>query len=189
MRDKLLHGQKVCLTAENPAVMAAAFARWELDTKFFRLFDTEPLRLSSEKKIKEGLEQNLDKDEPGNISFAIQAIEDSKMIGFIGLFALSWKDRDALVAIGIGERTYWGKGYGTEAMDLLLEYAFLELNLRRIGLIVFEYNTRAIRSYEKCGFIPEGRIRGAIMRDGQRWDWLVMGLLREEWEARQKELV
>jgi RimJ/RimL family protein N-acetyltransferase len=66
-------------------------------------------------------------------------------------------------------------------MNLILQYAFTELNLRRVTLDVFEYNPRAIRSYEKAGFRHEGRLRGAILREGKRWDMLFMGILREDW--------
>jgi RimJ/RimL family protein N-acetyltransferase len=66
-------------------------------------------------------------------------------------------------------------------MKLVLRYAFLELNLRRVTLNVFEYNERAIRSYEKAGFRLEGSQRQAIQREGRRWDMVYMGILREEW--------
>jgi hypothetical protein len=70
---------------------------------------------------------------------------------------------------------------GTDAMRVMLRYVFNELNLRRVSLIVFEYNLRAIRSYEKVGFVHEGRVRRVMQRDGRRWDFLYMGILREEW--------
>ncbi len=63
----------------------------------------------------------------------------------------------------------------------MLNYAFTELNLTRVTLFMFEYNLRALRSYEKAGFKLEGRIRGAMQRDGQRYNWLVMGVLKDEW--------
>lgn len=85
------------------------------------------------------------------------------------------------MGLGIGERDFWGKGYGTDLMKLILRYAFLEVNLRRVTLTVFEYNPRAIRAYEKAGFRHEGRIRGGLYRDGKRYDELFMGVLREEW--------
>lgn len=69
-------------------------------------------------------------------------------------------------------------------MHVMSRYAFNELNLRRVGLIVFEYNPRALRSYEKVGFKPEGRVREVMLRDGKCWDFLYMGLLREEWLER-----
>jgi RimJ/RimL family protein N-acetyltransferase len=87
----------------------------------------------------------------------------------------------------VGEREYWGRGYGTEAMRLVLQFAFQELNLHRVSLGVFAYNERAIRSYEKAGFRIEGRLRQGIHRVNQRWDEVVMGILRSEWETAQKD--
>ena len=66
-------------------------------------------------------------------------------------------------------------------MRLLLQYAFLEVNLQRVTLAVFEYNPRAIRSYEKAGFRHEGRMRKVLNKEGRRWDMLFMGVLRDEW--------
>jgi RimJ/RimL family protein N-acetyltransferase len=68
-------------------------------------------------------------------------------------------------------------------MRVVLRYAFQELNLRRVSLTTYEYNPRAIRSYEKAGFIHEGRARKFLLREGRRWDLLFMGVLREEWLA------
>jgi RimJ/RimL family protein N-acetyltransferase len=90
---------------------------------------------------------------------------------------------DAFVGIGIGDRELWGKGYGTEAMKLMLRFAFQELNLRRVSLNTFEYNPRAVHSYEKAGFVHEGCERDWLHREGRRWDLIYMGILREEWLA------
>jgi RimJ/RimL family protein N-acetyltransferase len=99
---------------------------------------------------------------------------------------VQWTHGDTFVGIGIGEPDYRGKGYGTDAMRVILRFAFMELNLHRVSLDVFEYNPRAIRSYEKAGFVIEGRKRRVVNRDGRRWDDIYMGILREEWE-RQRE--
>jgi len=183
MNKDLLRGMMVRLSAENPEVMAGYFSRWNQDTEWLRLLDTDPPRLLSEKKWKEWLEKDQEKEVSDEIFFAIRDQTDDALIGFIGLFDLFRYHADTLVAIALGERDCWGKGYGTDAMRVMLRYAFNELNLRRVGLIVFEYNPRAMRSYEKAGFILEGRIRGAILREGRRWDWLYMGVLRDEWLA------
>ena len=185
MKNDLLGGELVRLTAENPEVVAAQLFRWNQDTEWFRFLDTDPPRLFSEKKVKEFQEKALEKDSSNELFFNILSLEDDRLIGFVGLFDLFKHHGDSLVAIALGERADWGKGYGTDAMRIMLRYAFNELNLRRVGLIVFEYNPRAIRSYEKLGFVQEGRIRGAILREGQRWDWLFMGLLWEVWSAMQ----
>ncbi len=181
MISNLLRGEQVHLTAENPEVMSVNFSRWFQDTEWLRFLDTEPPRMFSEKKWKEWLEKDLEKGVSDGVFFTIRTLESDKVIGFIGLFDLYLGHGDALVAIALGERDYWGKGYGTDAMRIMLRYAFNELNLRRVGLIVFEYNPRAIRSYEKVGFAHEGRIRQVMQRDGKRWDYLYMGILREEW--------
>ncbi len=84
---------------------------------------------------------------------------------------------------GLATAQSWGKGYGTDAMRVILRYGFTELNLKRITLGVFGYNARAIRSYEKAGFTVEGRMRKALYRDGSRADIVFMGILRDEWQA------
>jgi RimJ/RimL family protein N-acetyltransferase len=88
-----------------------------------------------------------------------------------------------MLYISIGERDFWGRGFGTDTMDLLLQYGFLELSLYRITLGVHGYNTRAQRVYEKVGFKTEGMIRGEILREGRRADGFYMGILRREWLA------
>jgi hypothetical protein len=113
--------------------------------------------------------------------FSIRTLADDKLIGELGLEVVNWAGRDAFVGLGIGETEYWSKGYGTDVMNVLLHFAFRELNLRRVSLSVFEYNPRAIRSYEKAGFRHEGHVRKALNREGRRWDAVYMGILREEW--------
>jgi RimJ/RimL family protein N-acetyltransferase len=187
MAHKLLEGKLVRLTAEDPDTMAKIESHWWADTEYFRLLDSDPPRLFSEKKLKEWMEKDLEKEDENSFAFSIRLKDADKIIGFVALFNLNWNHGDSLVAIAIGERDYWGKGYGTDAMNEMLRYAFTELNLRRISLIVFAYNPRAQRSYEKCGFVREGIIRGAMLRDGSRWDWHIMGVLREEWQRLQGE--
>jgi RimJ/RimL family protein N-acetyltransferase len=180
--EDLFSGQQTRLTAEDPEIMAKAFARWNLDSEYLRLLDSDPPRLWSEKQFKDWFEKELEKNDPNDFFFMIRPLDDEQPIGFTGLFDLHWNHGDALVAIALGDRTYWGNGYGTDAMRILLRYAFIELNLRRVTLIVFDYNPRARRSYEKCGFVHEGTVRGVLQREGRRWDWHFMGILRQEWE-------
>ena len=184
MSGQLFRGSLVRLAAEEPEVMAKGFVRWNLDSEYFRMLDSAPQLMWSEKKYKEWLEKDLEKDPSQNLFFGIRTLAEDRLIGFMALFDESWQHGDALVAIAIGERDCWNKGYGTDAMWVMLDYVFNELNLRRLTLIVFEHNPRGIRSYEKSGFVLEGRTRDAMLRDGRRWDWLWMGILREEWVAR-----
>ncbi len=105
---------------------------------------------------------------------------DGTLIGNVGLHGIDWKDRRAVLGIVIGEKEYWNRGYGTEAVSTLLGFAFGEMNLHRISLRVYEYNERAIRCYEKCGFRLEGRLRKARFHAGKYHDELIMAVLRDE---------
>lgn len=105
-------------------------------------------------------------------------------IGSCGLHRLNLPNRSAELGILIGEKEYWGRGFGREAMNLLCSYGFQQLNLNRIGLEVYEYNARAIRCYERVGFRLEGRRREARFWDGRHWDVLQMGILAREWRER-----
>lgn len=109
--------------------------------------------------------------------------EDWIIIGNIGLFGFDSIARSAEAGILIGDRNYWNKGYGTDAMKLLLKHGFETLNLNRIFLRVYEDNPRAIRCYEKVGFQHEGRMRQARFASGKFVDILFMGILCEEWKS------
>lgn len=182
MSDRL-SGELVHLAARDPDMLAEKFALWNQDSGWDRFLDSDPPRLHSVKKWKEWQEKDLERQSQDDAFFAICTKAEDALIGFIALFNLYKYHGDSLVAIALGEREYWSRGYGTDAMRVMLRYAFMELNLRRVGLIVFEYNPRAIRSYEKAGFVHEGRVRGMMLRDGRRWSYLYMGILREEWLA------
>lgn len=113
--------------------------------------------------------------------FAIEVMADKKLIGGTGLFNIDWTSRTADVGISIYNPEYWGKGYGVEALDLLLGFAFQDLNLNRVGLEVFDFNQRAHKCYLKAGFKEAGRRRKARFIEGQYHDSILMDLLREEW--------
>ena len=154
------------------------------DSEFVRLMDSDPARLLSVDKYKEWFEKDMVNEQKNDeLFFLIETLSENRPIGLIGLDGIRWTHGDAWVGIGLGERDYWGKGYGSDAMRILLRYAFSELNLHRLSLSVFEYNQRAIRSYQKVGFVDEGRARQFLNRDGQRYDLLFMGILRAEWEG------
>ena len=178
--EDIFQGKLVRLTGIDPEEASKTFAQWNRDSEYMRLLDSDPPRLHSSKAIKEWLEKDLER-RTDMYWFAVRALEDDRLLGDVTLSVINWGSREAFTGIAIGVREFWGKGYGTDAMALLLRYGFLELNLRRISLNVFEFNQRALRSYEKAGFRLEGRQRQFIQREGCRWDILYMGILREEW--------
>ncbi len=159
------------------------FARWSNDPEYLRNLDDDPARPRHADAF-----NLVDKDsEWQRFDFRIRTLADDTLIGFIELHEFSWNHKSAMLSVGIGEPAYRGKGYGSDAMRLILKYAFCELNLHRVGLTVFSYNTQAIRAYEKVGFVREGALRQAIHRDGRRYDLIIMGILLPEWEQRTAE--
>jgi RimJ/RimL family protein N-acetyltransferase len=180
MKD-IFTGKLVRLSALDPEEMSKAFARWNLNSEYQRLLNTLPHRMQSAQSNLKWIEEEIAELSPGAHYFSIRTLAEDKLIGEIGLDVVNWSGRDAFVGLGIGETEYWSKGYGTDIMNVLLRFAFTEINLQRITLTVFEYNPRAIRSYEKAGFRHEGRTRKVLNKEGKRWDVFYMGILREEW--------
>ncbi len=117
--------------------------------------------------------------------FAIEAIEECLYIGDCGINKIDWKNSVASVAIFIGNKSYRGKGCGTEAMRILLSFAFNQININKVRLNVYSFNEPAIKSYERCGFVREGVLRQEIFRDGRYHDIIAMGILRDDYLNRR----
>ncbi|WP_342429645.1 GNAT family protein [Neobacillus sp. FSL H8-0543] len=172
----LFTGKLVKLTAprnEDLEVMA----NWEEDADYLRNLDTDIAYPRSIEQLEEESKRSS-----GSKYFRLRTIEDDALIGFVVIHSIEWNNQSGLLAIGIGDRPNQNKGYGSEALQLILRYAFHELNLNRVGLDVISYNGRAIRAYEKAGFVVEGRVRSAVYRDGVYSDRINMGILKSEWE-------
>ncbi len=153
--------------------------RWLRDYETMRLTDDEVVVPMTDEAEQNWYDSAVKDDT--QYSFAIRTLADDTHIGNCGLFSINQKDRSAMFGILVGEKDYWGKGYGTDATRLVLRFAFWELNLNRVELEVFDYNPRAIRAYEKAGFVREGVRRDALFREGAYHDIIVMGILREDW--------
>jgi len=119
---------------------------------------------------------------PSLLHFVIETHDGHVPIGMVSLDSINWRDREAEVGIIIGESAQWGHGYGSDAMCTILTVAFKWYQLHRVHLRVIADNARAIRSYEKCGFQLEGRLREAAWVDGEYRDVLVMSILDREYE-------
>jgi methionyl-tRNA formyltransferase/RimJ/RimL family protein N-acetyltransferase len=111
------------------------------------------------------------------VIFVIEELAEGHVIGTCQLFNINWQQRSAELQIRIGNETYQNKGFGTEGVMLLCEFGFTDLNLHRIYLNVFANNTRAIKAYEKCGFMREGLLKEAAYIDGVWIDVVVMAKL------------
>lgn len=120
--------------------------------------------------------------EPINKIFGIEYKEESEIIGIIGLKDTDLINRSSELYIYIGNKEYWGKGYGTQAVFKLVEFCFQELNLNRIYLYVFDYNERAISSYKKVGFYVEGILRQSLYKKGKYHNKVLMSILRKEFK-------
>lgn len=135
-------GELVRLSAMTPEEASKAFARWGRDSEFRRLIDSGVSNLASQTAIQKWLEKELDESSVNQHWFSIRKLDDDTLLGDIDLYVSNWSGREAFVGLGIGEREFWGRGYGTDVMNVILRYAFTEVNLKRVTLTVFEY-TRA----------------------------------------------
>ena len=177
----LLEGESVALR-RHVAGNLDAFLRWYTDPEVARLtrYQDGPMRPEEIERFFASRALG-----PESLSLAIHLRGSNRLIGTCALSQLDHENGSALYHITIGEKDAWGQGYGTEATRLMLDHAFGTLGLHRIGLSVFSFNERAIRSYKSCGFVMEGRAREAIWRDGRWWDELAMSVLSQEWRARR----
>ena len=107
-------------------------------------------------------------------------------IGTCGLHRINWHERDADLGMAIGEKKFWSNGYGTQAAKLLVDYAFLQLNMHRVSSSAYGFNTRSIKMQERVGMKREGVVRKAIYCNGKYHDRVLSGILREEWEEMRK---
>ena len=158
-----------------------AVRRWYRDPELARL-TRYSLRPMSDEDIDRFFHTRL--LSPEHVGYAITVRDTGRLIGSTTFSNLDADNSSTLFHISIGEPDAWGYGYGTEATELMLWLAFERIGLHRVALSVFAFNERAIRSYEKAGFMIEGRHREAIVRDGGRHDELTMGILASEWRSR-----
>lgn len=150
-------------------------------------------KVFTEAEVRARLAENTSQDLTRGRAFVIAALvwpdglpvdhPEGRYVGTESLHSISWQDRRARLAIGIFDRRFWSHGYSTEATRVLLRYGFGHLGLHRVDLRVLDYNTRAIRSYEKCGFIREGLERESAFVDGSWRDDVIMGILEEEYRS------
>jgi RimJ/RimL family protein N-acetyltransferase len=176
-------GTAVVLRRHVPENLAA-FRRWYADREIARLarYQESPMRTEEIERFFTARVVG-----PEALAMAVHLRATDRLIGTCAFSQLDADNGSALYHITIGESDAWGKGYGTEATQLMLDHAFGTMGLHRIALFVFEFNERAVRAYKRCGFVIEGRARESIWRDGRWWDELAMSVLESDWRRRRTE--
>jgi RimJ/RimL family protein N-acetyltransferase len=146
----------------------------------------QPAKPLSAGQVKKQHEKDREAEKANKLfHFMLRRRQDDQTLGFARLQWIEWAHGICHLRLYIGDTADRGQGYGTEALHLVLRYVFEELNLHRVSVSVAGYNERAIRFFEQAGFLAEVKRRQAIHRNGRRWDLLVMGLLKEEWQGKK----
>ena len=173
----MYYGEKVCLRAyrEEDIPKATSFVNDEELKKLLVTNVPFPMTLWEEEEWVKSQKSSQN----GSYNFAIEDIETKKYIGGCGIQEVNWLSRVATVGIMIGDKEYWGKGYGTDAMKVLMDFIFNKMNIRKIRLSTFSFNMRARKSYEKCGFEVEGILKDEIFKDGKYYDEIIMSVFNK----------
>lgn len=176
-----MDGERVQLRRHDPKNYRL-YAEWYGDSEIWHLtsWARMPLGRSAVKRLFEERELSTTDD-----SFAIHPNGEKKPIGVISLMNISEANLSADLSVIVGAPDDRSQGYGAEAIEMIVRYAFEDLGLNRVGLSVFEFNASAISTYERLGFEHEGRLRKAVKRADGFHDALLMSVLREEWVPRR----
>ena len=180
-RPTFLKGEKVRLTPVDMDDIEIYYRWFNNPVIRKNLLQFRPITKEEEKDFLEKALKSKDW-----VMFGITGTESDRLIGNISLMKINSIDRSAELGIALGDEDYLGKGYGTDAVNLMLKYGFDTLNLQRIYLRVLDFNLRALKSYEKAGFREEGRQRRAHYIDGKYCDVIMMSILDDEWRGKKK---
>ena len=154
---------------------------WRSDPELAKLDAAYPLTMHYDRYLRM-FEDQLRYPTPGSHHFGIDVAE-GRLIGNCMYYDLDSVNREAELGIVIGDKEYWSGSYGYDAVVTLLEYMFTERNLKRVYLHTLEWNDRAQKCFNRCGF----NVLRPVRRMGQ--DFLLMEVLREEWEEKGEELL
>lgn len=183
LSPQLFEEKDVCLGLIDHIAHPVIESRWTHDAEFMHLMELKPAGALSPAMVKayyEAIEKEMN-EEKDLFYFTILAREDDHLIGKALIEYVDWTNGNGYIRLGIGEPDFRRRGYGSQALHMLLRYAFDELNLFRVTAVVPAYNEGALRLFQKFGFIDEVRRRDALFSDGQFWDVIAFGLLNTEW--------
>ena len=181
----LFEGKHIRLGALDHETDAPIESAWTHDPYFMRLMYTEPMRPLSPTQLRKKYE-TLEKDSNSDkdlFHFRIRTLQAERLIGFGELFHISGTHSCGQICLGIGAEQDQQQGYGSEALSLLLHYAFSELNLHRLTAVIAEYNPAALAFFSKAGFREEVCRRQALARDSRYWDIHHLGILSSDWKS------
>jgi len=182
-----LYGERVILRPYSAGFSEEEMWRlyeWSRDESVLRWSGGSPLRMSFP-EFKSAFQEEISRDDRHRVIFGILT-RDGKLIGRMGYFNIDWHRGEAELGIVIGDKTYWGKGYGTDAVCTLLRHIFTNTPLDRIYLFTYAENQRAQRCFEKCGFRYISRTRKFSLDRGAHEE-IQMEIRREQWLAQQRE--
>ena len=158
--------------------------QWFSDVEFLKYYDYLPPIPQNEEEVNKTF-NDYEANEESKV-FAIRLLSDNKIIGIAGYDDIIKSNETATLFIGIGNKHLRGKGYGKEALAILLDYGYNTMDLHRIQLNVLGFNVSAIKLYESAGFKKEGIFREFVLRDKERYDMFLYGLLKNEWNINNK---
>jgi len=173
-------------TPDNAELMCM----WENDPELLYYSDNQPE--NREPASISGTEEYLkkimqDDDNPVSIHFAVHKNNDNEFIGYGMIAEIDAYNKHCKLGIVIGNKQEWGKGFGKETLHNIANYCFSVLAMNRIGAEIYDFNSKAIRVFEKTGFKREGVLRETVLKNGKYADEYIYSLLRNEWENNLKK--
>jgi RimJ/RimL family protein N-acetyltransferase len=174
----MLEGQHVRLRAIEREDLPSLHELLDDDLELMTRRSDEPPRPIALAELEQRFDEAL--EEPDQTSMWFAAEVDDELIGECGLHSIDHYRRSCEIGIALG-REYWAKGLGQDAVRTLVDFAFRDLGMHKVGLEVLADDDRAVGAYRKVGFVEEGRRREHSWFEGGFHDALVMGILREEW--------
>ncbi|ANQ47983.1 GNAT family N-acetyltransferase [Flammeovirga sp. MY04] len=159
-----------------------SFYQWLNDEEVIKYSLSLFQKLNSKQEIQKWFNTVI--DDRVNLNKGIYIKGTNNFIGYAGISNISTTNKSGEYYIFIGDKDYWGKGYGTATTTEIIKIGFTELGLNRIMLTVSEPNTGGLKAYQKAGFKLEGRLRQAAYRDHEFHDKIVMSILKEEYQEK-----
>lgn len=166
-------------TLEN----AEKMNKWANDPELAYYDDDEPERTEPlpVERTRRYLERITTEEDEGIIRFGIHKREDDSLIGLCMIAFIDRYNKNCKIGISIGEKSEWGKGFGSEVIAEIVRYCFEDLDMNRIGAEIYAFNQRSMKLFEGAGFKREGIIRELVYKKGRFEDEYIYGILRSEW--------